>query len=154
MMFMHACTKRAVTLLNKRKPPAVTPNRKNHGLMIPLASRGKHSSPQAKAPITATAAASVKHVLRTPNHAAASDRASINPREARHDQSPLQRAFPLHRQFGSFDHGGSYLEQARRRQFSRLQRGKSAQRVGASRSAPATALARLRHFGPSVEVME
>src|SRR6516164_2706233 len=154
MMFMHACTKRAVTLLNKRKPPAVTPNRKNHGLMIPLASRGKHSSPQAKAPITATAAASVKHVLRTPNHVAASDRASINCVRPHHDQSPLQRAFPLHRQFGSFNHGGGYLEQARCRKIPRIQRGKSAQRVGASRGASATAVPRLRHVGLSVEVME
>src|SRR6516225_11522093 len=54
------------------------PSRRSHGLTTPLASLGKHSSPQAKAPITATAAASVKHVLRTPNHAAASDCASIN----------------------------------------------------------------------------
>src|SRR6516164_420302 len=51
--------------------------------MILPASRGKHSSPQAKAPTTA--AASAKHVLRTPNHAAASDRVSIY--RVRHDMT-------------------------------------------------------------------
>ena len=51
-------------------------------------------------------------------------RATNQSLEARHVQSPLQRAVSLHRQFGSFDHGGSPLKQARCSQLSRLQRRK------------------------------
>src|SRR6516165_10050484 len=154
MTFMHACTKQAVTSSSKGKPTAVTPSRKNRGSKIHPAFRGKRSSRRERASTMATAAASVKRVLRTPNHAARLWPRQRQPREARHARSSLQRAVSLHRQFGSFDHGGSHLEQAKCRQFPCTQRGESAQRVGASRSTPASALARLRHFGLSVEIME
>ena len=62
------------SVVEQGQPTAATPSRKNRGSKIHPVFRGRRSSQRAKASITATAAASVKRVLRTPNHAAASDR--------------------------------------------------------------------------------
>ena len=50
--------------------PAATPSRKSRGSTIPPASRGKRSSPRARAPITATAPASATRAWHTPRRAA------------------------------------------------------------------------------------
>ena len=65
-------------VIEQGQTTAVTPSRKNRGSMTHPGLRGRRSSLPGRAQTMATAAASVKRVLRTLNHAVASDCASIN----------------------------------------------------------------------------
>ncbi len=136
---------------SRGRPRAATPSRKSRGSTTPPASRGRPSSPPAKARITATAPASAMPAWRMPSpmpspvaHRRPQRRRHPRPavpRKVHHERSPIQRAVPVHRQFGALDHGGSDLEQAGRGTIPRLQRGKPAEGTGqpAHPAAPAKA---------------
>ena len=67
---------------------------------------------------------------------------------------PFNVLVPLHRKFGPLDHGRGNLEQARRREISRVQRGQPAERTVHPETLRLLQGAGLRHVALSLEVLE